>query len=211
MLPPLPKLWCWLSRRRWIERNNSKLREKPKKEEVKRLKAFVESAFQQDPRMNRRRAAEKAVKCVRNCACGAPNPLSLQVAFLHHLWLRMLAEVVTSAFQSCSWSGSTFYAILLYDRVEWKPVRSVCNHRDARKNAKDAAKKASAAAAQELAAAEAAAKAEADEAAAISAAAAKKTRQVERKAMQKERSKIRSVCGNAGTATIIECLYINAT
>lgn len=51
-------------RRRWIERFNSKLREKAKKEEVKRLKAFVENAFNQDPRMVRRRQAEKAAKCV---------------------------------------------------------------------------------------------------------------------------------------------------
>lgn len=64
MLPLSLTPGCWLSCRRWIERNNSKLREKPKKEEVKRLKAFVESAFEQDPRMNRRRAAEKAIKCV---------------------------------------------------------------------------------------------------------------------------------------------------
>jgi len=55
-------LHCML--RRWIERFNSKLREKAKKEEVKRLKAFVENAFNQDPRMVRRRQAEKAAKCV---------------------------------------------------------------------------------------------------------------------------------------------------
>ena len=35
--------WC----RRWIERINSKLREKAKKEETKRLKGFVGNAFDQ--------------------------------------------------------------------------------------------------------------------------------------------------------------------
>ena len=49
--------------RRYIERFNSKLREKAKKDEVKRLKAFVETAFNQDPRMVRRRQAEKAARC----------------------------------------------------------------------------------------------------------------------------------------------------
>jgi DnaJ homolog subfamily C member 2 len=48
--------------RRYIERFNAKLREKAKKDEVKRLKAFVETAFNQDPRMVRRRQAEKAAK-----------------------------------------------------------------------------------------------------------------------------------------------------
>lgn len=108
-------------------------------------------------------------------------------------------------------SESSFCVILVDDHIGCKPVRSVCNHRDARKNAKDAAKKASAAAANEAAATQAAAKAEADEAAAVSAAEAKKTRQVERKAMQKERSKIRSVCGNAGMVTLSERLHGNAT
>lgn len=65
----------WLLARRWIERINAKLREKPKKEEVKRLKAFVEAAFQQDPRMMQRRAAEKAEKCasalLRPSSCGS--------------------------------------------------------------------------------------------------------------------------------------------
>ena len=49
--------------RRWIERYNSKLREKAKKEETRRLKQFVEAAFSLDPRMVRRRAEEKAQKC----------------------------------------------------------------------------------------------------------------------------------------------------
>ena len=48
--------------RRYIERFNAKLREKAKKDEVKRLKAFVETAFNQDPRMVRRRQAEKAAR-----------------------------------------------------------------------------------------------------------------------------------------------------
>lgn len=49
--------------KRWIDRFNSKLREKAKKEETKRMKAFVEAAFGVDPRMVRRRAEEKAAKC----------------------------------------------------------------------------------------------------------------------------------------------------
>lgn len=36
--------------RRWIERYNSKLREKGKKEEFRRIRDFVESANRQDPR-----------------------------------------------------------------------------------------------------------------------------------------------------------------
>lgn len=48
--------------RRWIDRFNSKLREKAKKEETRRMKAFVEAAFSIDPRMLRRRAEDKAAK-----------------------------------------------------------------------------------------------------------------------------------------------------
>ncbi len=50
--------------RRWIERYNTKLREKAKKEETRRLKHFVEAAHSLDPRMVRRRAEEKAQRSV---------------------------------------------------------------------------------------------------------------------------------------------------
>lgn len=36
--------------RRWIDRINSKLREKGKKEEFRRVRDFVEYAYRQDPR-----------------------------------------------------------------------------------------------------------------------------------------------------------------
>ena len=58
-----PQPCCASLVRRWIERYNSKLREKAKKEETRRLKQFVEAAFSLDPRMVRRRAEEKAQKC----------------------------------------------------------------------------------------------------------------------------------------------------
>lgn len=45
---------------RWIERFNRKLREAGKKEEVRRLKEFVETAFKKDPRVIQHRAEEKA-------------------------------------------------------------------------------------------------------------------------------------------------------
>eukprot|EP00798_Chlamydomonas_sp_ICE-L_P018069 gene18069-24493_t len=45
--------------RRYVERFNSKLREKGKKDEVKRLKAFVEDAYRIDPRVVKKRDEEK--------------------------------------------------------------------------------------------------------------------------------------------------------
>lgn len=45
--------------RRWIERQNQKLREKAKKEEGKRIREFVDSAYRIDPRVNQHREAEK--------------------------------------------------------------------------------------------------------------------------------------------------------
>lgn len=46
--------------RRWIERYNNKLREKGKKEEFRRIRDFVESAYRQDPRILRRKEEERA-------------------------------------------------------------------------------------------------------------------------------------------------------
>lgn len=50
--PPTPPRLQAESRehRRWIERYNRKLREQGKKEEFKRIREFVESAYKQDPR-----------------------------------------------------------------------------------------------------------------------------------------------------------------
>ncbi|KAF8060498.1 histidine--tRNA ligase [Scenedesmus sp. PABB004] len=46
--------------RRWIERINSKLREKGKKEEGRRLREFVDAAYRVDPRVAARREAQAA-------------------------------------------------------------------------------------------------------------------------------------------------------
>ena len=72
-----------------------------------------------------------------------------------------------------------------------------CN-RDARKQAKDAAKQKEQEEAEARAAAEAVARAEAEAAATAAAADAKKARQTERKAMQKERSRLRALITGAG-------------
>ncbi|KAJ9525224.1 hypothetical protein QJQ45_020748, partial [Haematococcus lacustris] len=48
--------------RRWIERMNSKLREKAKKEEGRRLREFVEAAYKLDPRVVAKKAEDKAEK-----------------------------------------------------------------------------------------------------------------------------------------------------
>ena len=50
--PPYPRRHQAESRehRRWIERFNAKLREKGKREETRRLREFVDSAWRQDPR-----------------------------------------------------------------------------------------------------------------------------------------------------------------
>lgn len=122
--------------KRWIERFNAKLREKAKKEETKRLKAFVESAFNQDPRMVRRREAERAEK-------------------------------------------------------------------EARKQAKNEAKRQQQEAAEATAKAEAEAKAKAEADAAVAAAEAKRARLTERKAMQKERSRLRGICSSADGGPLI--------
>ena len=53
--------------RRWLERMNAKLREAGKKEEKRRLKDFVESAYRCDPRV----AAHKEVQRAERCACTA--------------------------------------------------------------------------------------------------------------------------------------------
>lgn len=48
--------------RRWIERYNAKLREKPKKEEVRRIRNFVDLAYKMDPRIIRKKEALRAEK-----------------------------------------------------------------------------------------------------------------------------------------------------
>ncbi|KXZ42767.1 hypothetical protein GPECTOR_119g398 [Gonium pectorale] len=45
--------------RRWIERNNSKLREKGKKEEGRRLRDFVDAAYKYDPRVLRKKEDDR--------------------------------------------------------------------------------------------------------------------------------------------------------
>lgn len=62
-LPPLADARC-LSAARWIERYNAKLRDSAKKEEKRRLKEFVEAAYQRDPRILRQREEERAERCV---------------------------------------------------------------------------------------------------------------------------------------------------
>ncbi|KAG2428866.1 hypothetical protein HYH02_014277 [Chlamydomonas schloesseri] len=45
--------------RRWIERNNSKLREKGKKDEGRRLREFVDAAYKYDPRVARKKEEDR--------------------------------------------------------------------------------------------------------------------------------------------------------
>nr|AAD26632.1 GlsA [Volvox carteri f. nagariensis]AAD26633.1 GlsA [Volvox carteri f. nagariensis] len=45
--------------RRWIERNNAKLREKGKKEEGRRLREFVDAAYKHDPRVLRKKEEDR--------------------------------------------------------------------------------------------------------------------------------------------------------
>lgn len=54
--------------RRWIERNNAKLRERGKKEEGRRLRDFVDAAYRIDPRVTARKEAERLERCVV-CVC----------------------------------------------------------------------------------------------------------------------------------------------
>ena len=50
--------------RRWIERNNAKLREKAKKEDQKRLKEFVENAYRIDPRIAKKKEDDRMERWV---------------------------------------------------------------------------------------------------------------------------------------------------
>lgn len=48
--------------KRWMERQNTKLREKARKEEYARVRSLVDSAYKRDPRILRRKEEEKAEK-----------------------------------------------------------------------------------------------------------------------------------------------------
>ncbi|XP_043692275.1 dnaJ homolog subfamily C member 2-like isoform X2 [Telopea speciosissima] len=48
--------------KRWMERQNSKLRERAKKEEYARIRTLVDNAYKRDPRIVRRKEEEKAAK-----------------------------------------------------------------------------------------------------------------------------------------------------
>ncbi|KAL5994821.1 hypothetical protein ACLOJK_024878 [Asimina triloba] len=48
--------------KRWMERQNAKLREKARKEEYARIRALVDNAYKRDPRILRRKEEEKAEK-----------------------------------------------------------------------------------------------------------------------------------------------------
>nr|QFS19080.1 DnaJ subfamily C member 2-like protein [Apopellia endiviifolia (species B)] len=48
--------------KRWMERQNGKLREKAKKEETGRIRTLIENAYKRDPRIVRRKEEEKAEK-----------------------------------------------------------------------------------------------------------------------------------------------------
>ena len=51
--------------KRWLERHNARLREAGKKEERKRLREFVEAAYERDPRVAARKAQVKAERAAR--------------------------------------------------------------------------------------------------------------------------------------------------
>ena len=55
--------------RRWIERNNAKLREKAKKEDQKRLKEFVENAYRIDPRVAKKKEDDRMERWVELRTC----------------------------------------------------------------------------------------------------------------------------------------------
>jgi hypothetical protein len=48
---------------RWIEKFNFKLREVGKKEERRRLKEFINAAYELDPRVARRKQEKKEERC----------------------------------------------------------------------------------------------------------------------------------------------------
>ncbi|KAG0447771.1 hypothetical protein HPP92_028185 [Vanilla planifolia] len=54
--------------KRWMERQNAKLREGARKEEYTRIRSLVESAYKRDPRIIRRKEEEKAEKQRRKAA-----------------------------------------------------------------------------------------------------------------------------------------------
>lgn len=54
--------------RRWMERENAKLREKGKKEEKKRIRAFVEAAEEHDPRIQREKREKAAAREAKKMA-----------------------------------------------------------------------------------------------------------------------------------------------
>lgn len=116
--------------RRWIERYNTKLREKGKKEEFKRLRDFVELAQRLDPRIRRRKEEQRA------------------------------------------------------ERERLKAAKEAERERLAEEERKRKEEEERKRAEEEAAAAE-----------------AKKQRQVEKKALQKERARLRKLCGISGSDT----------
>lgn len=65
---------------RFIERYNNKLRQAAKKDETRRMKAFVNNAYACDPRVLRRKAEEKAERYGRThvIAAGSGSPWRLR-------------------------------------------------------------------------------------------------------------------------------------
>ncbi len=132
------------------------------------------------------------------------NPLSVRafhcgIADAYMPWCRPTALLQAGREQSNSAAAvhpSTHPKSNLRGALSSRVIAFMC--RDARKKAKEDARLKDQREAEAKAAADTAAKAEAEASAAVTAAEAKKARQLERKAMQKERSRLRSLCANSG-------------
>ena len=92
---------------RYIERYNNKLRQAAKKDETRRMKAFVNNAYACDPRVLRRKAEEKAERCGRTHvvmaalwgpACGCMTTSALRsawsAAMSFRTWIHMLRSSI---------------------------------------------------------------------------------------------------------------------
>eukprot|EP00887_Chlorella_sp_A99_P003237 scaffold9.g3237.t1 len=66
--------------RRWIERFNAKLRERGKRDETRRLREFVDTAYRQDPRILRRKEEERAERERRKAAREAERAAAAEAA-----------------------------------------------------------------------------------------------------------------------------------